>query len=234
MTYSLRANTSSGAGDIRSVQNRCTRVAALDENSGAPPGRRHRHARNAVIHTGSDARPSLKIAACCLRTKYLHADGACSTFHDLRGVVESSDVNVINRNNREGPREMADESNNQGDIMDERSGAGNAGRTGTDNGIGRSGGTDFSGRSSGSGTGREGNIGEVSGAESRVSRKTPRGFAAMDPQAQRAIAAKGGRAAHQKGTAHEFTSEEARIAGRKGGEASRGGRRGSSGGGSNT
>jgi len=46
----------------------------------------------------------------------------------------------------------------------------------------------------------------------------------MDPQAQRAIAAKGGRAAHQKGTAHEFTSEEARIAGRKGGEASRGGR----------
>ncbi|HEX9218911.1 MAG TPA: KGG domain-containing protein [Gemmatimonadaceae bacterium] len=58
-----------------------------------------------------------------------------------------------------------------------------------------------------------------------MSRKTPRGFAAMDPQAQRAIAAKGGRAAHQKGTAHEFTSEEARIAGRKGGEASRGGRR---------
>jgi general stress protein YciG len=47
----------------------------------------------------------------------------------------------------------------------------------------------------------------------------------MDPQAQRAIAAKGGRAAHQKGTAHEFTSEEARVAGRKGGEASRGGRR---------
>ncbi|PYO04893.1 MAG: general stress protein [Gemmatimonadetes bacterium] len=68
-----------------------------------------------------------------------------------------------------------------------------------------------------------------SGVETRstgtVSRKTPRGFAAMDPQAQRAIAAKGGRAAHQKGTAHEFTSEEARIAGRKGGEASRGGRR---------
>ncbi|MGH9421130.1 MAG: KGG domain-containing protein [Thermoanaerobaculia bacterium] len=58
-------------------------------------------------------------------------------------------------------------------------------------------------------------------------RKTPRGFAAMDPQAQRAIAAKGGRAAHQKGTAHEFTSEEARVAGRKGGEASRGGRRSS-------
>ncbi len=65
------------------------------------------------------------------------------------------------------------------------------------------------------------------GSESRVSRKTPRGFAAMNPEAQRAIAAKGGRAAHQKGTAHEFTSEEARIAGRKGGEASRGGRRSS-------
>ncbi|MDQ3674803.1 MAG: general stress protein [Gemmatimonadota bacterium] len=47
----------------------------------------------------------------------------------------------------------------------------------------------------------------------------------MKPEAQRAIAAKGGRAAHQKGTAHEFTSEEARIAGRKGGEASRGGRK---------
>jgi general stress protein YciG len=56
----------------------------------------------------------------------------------------------------------------------------------------------------------------------------------MDPQAQRAIAAKGGRAAHQKGTAHEFTSEEARIAGRKGGEASRGGRRSSGGSDSNS
>jgi general stress protein YciG len=69
---------------------------------------------------------------------------------------------------------------------------------------------------------------------SSVSRKTPRGFAAMDPQAQRAIAAKGGRAAHQKGTAHEFTSEEARVAGRKGGEASRGGRRSNAPSGSNT
>lgn len=80
---------------------------------------------------------------------------------------------------------------------------------------------------------RSGNSGEAGGGndgnESRVSRKTPRGFAAMNPEAQRAIAAKGGRAAHQKGTAHEFTSEEARIAGRKGGEASRGGRRSSGG-----
>jgi uncharacterized protein len=107
---------------------------------------------------------------------------------------------------------MADERNNQGERMDERSG-----------------------RSTGVGAGSSGSSGTISntrnddGAENRttgtVSRKTPRGFAAMDPQAQRAIAAKGGRAAHQKGTAHEFTSEEARIAGRKGGEASRGGRR---------
>ena len=46
-----------------------------------------------------------------------------------------------------------------------------------------------------------------------------RGFAAMDTQKQREIASKGGRAAHQSGRAHEFTSEEAREAGRKGGEA---------------
>jgi uncharacterized protein len=46
-----------------------------------------------------------------------------------------------------------------------------------------------------------------------------RGFASMDKQKQRAIASMGGRAAHQKGTAHEFTPEEARRAGRKGGEA---------------
>lgn len=44
-----------------------------------------------------------------------------------------------------------------------------------------------------------------------------RGFASMDPDKQREIASKGGHAAHQKGTAHEFTSEEAREAGRKGG-----------------
>jgi hypothetical protein len=41
----------------------------------------------------------------------------------------------------------------------------------------------------------------------------------MDPNKQREIASKGGRAAHAKGTAHEFTSDEARVAGRKGGEA---------------
>jgi general stress protein YciG len=46
-----------------------------------------------------------------------------------------------------------------------------------------------------------------------------RGFASMDPAKQREIASKGGKAAHQKGTAHEFTPEEAREAGRKGGMA---------------
>lgn len=45
-----------------------------------------------------------------------------------------------------------------------------------------------------------------------------RGFASMDRQKQREIASKGGQAAHRKGTAHEFTSEEARAAGRKGGQ----------------
>ena len=46
-----------------------------------------------------------------------------------------------------------------------------------------------------------------------------RGFAAMDEGKQRQIASKGGKAAHEKGTAHEFTPEEARSAGKKGGEA---------------
>lgn len=50
--------------------------------------------------------------------------------------------------------------------------------------------------------------------------KEDRGFASMDPAKQREIASKGGKAAHQKGTAHEWTSEEAREAGRKGGMAS--------------
>jgi uncharacterized protein len=46
-----------------------------------------------------------------------------------------------------------------------------------------------------------------------------RGFASMDAARQREIASRGGRAAHEKGTAHEFTPEEAREAGRKGGQA---------------
>ncbi|HEX7282381.1 MAG TPA: KGG domain-containing protein [Vicinamibacterales bacterium] len=55
-------------------------------------------------------------------------------------------------------------------------------------------------------------------------RKARRGFASMSPEKQREIASKGGRAAHAKGTAHEWSAEEARRAGRKGGQASRGGR----------
>jgi general stress protein YciG len=58
----------------------------------------------------------------------------------------------------------------------------------------------------------QGNTGGKSG-------KSNRGFASMDPERQRQIASEGGRAAHEKGTAHEFTSEEAREAGRKGGMA---------------
>ena len=48
--------------------------------------------------------------------------------------------------------------------------------------------------------------------------KSKRGFASMDAARQREIASKGGRAAHAKGTAHEWSSDEARVAGRKGGE----------------
>jgi len=55
-------------------------------------------------------------------------------------------------------------------------------------------------------------------------RKERRGFASMSPEKQREIASKGGRAAHEKGTAHEWTPDEARMAGRKGGQISRGGR----------
>jgi general stress protein YciG len=51
-----------------------------------------------------------------------------------------------------------------------------------------------------------------------MSDTSKRGFASMDEDKQREIASKGGHAAHEKGTAHEFTSEEAREAGRKGGE----------------
>ena len=54
--------------------------------------------------------------------------------------------------------------------------------------------------------------------------KERRGFASMSTEKQREIASKGGRAAHEKGTAHEWTEDEARNAGRKGGQVSRGGR----------
>lgn len=46
-----------------------------------------------------------------------------------------------------------------------------------------------------------------------------RGFASMSREKQQEIARKGGRAAHKKGTAHEWTTDEAREAGRKGGQA---------------
>ena len=64
--------------------------------------------------------------------------------------------------------------------------------------------------------------------------KEDRGFASMDRAKQREIASKGGKAAHQKGTAHEWTSEEARDAGRKGGIASHRRRREQMGGSSDT
>ncbi len=64
----------------------------------------------------------------------------------------------------------------------------------------------------------------VSSSDAELPKKSRRGFAAMDPEKQRAIARKGGRASHVKGTGHEWSSETARIAGAKGGAASRGGR----------
>lgn len=56
-------------------------------------------------------------------------------------------------------------------------------------------------------------------------RTSKRGFASMDPQRQREIASAGGRAAHRQGVAHEWNSDEAREAGRKGGQNSHGGGR---------
>ena len=50
-------------------------------------------------------------------------------------------------------------------------------------------------------------------------KRSNRGFASMDAARQREIASKGGKAAHAKGTAHEWSPDEARVAGRKGGEA---------------
>lgn len=52
-----------------------------------------------------------------------------------------------------------------------------------------------------------------------------RGFACMSEDKQREIASKGGKAAHVKGTAHEWSANEARMAGRKGGQLSHGGGR---------
>jgi uncharacterized protein len=64
----------------------------------------------------------------------------------------------------------------------------------------------------------------LEGADEQKARR-PRGFAAMDRKLVSEIARKGGKAAHSAGTAHEFTSEEAREAGRKGGNASHANRR---------
>lgn len=61
--------------------------------------------------------------------------------------------------------------------------------------------------------------------EGEAKPKRPRGFAAMDRKLVSEIARKGGKAAHSAGTAHEFTSEEARVAGRKGGRATHAKRR---------
>jgi general stress protein YciG len=66
---------------------------------------------------------------------------------------------------------------------------------------------------------------QTSGVERK---RSNRGFAAMSPERQREIASKGGRAAHEQGVAHQWNSDEARQAGRKGGMNSRGGRRNSS------
>ena len=57
--------------------------------------------------------------------------------------------------------------------------------------------------------------------EKRMTGRSNRGFASMDLAKQREIASRGGKAAHEKGTAHEFTSAEAAAAGRKGGQARR-------------
>src|SRR4051812_36210295 len=68
--------------------------------------------------------------------------------------------------------------------------------------------------------GGQGNSANDNGSQNGSSRsRSNRGFASMDREKQREIASKGGRAAHAKGTAHEFDSGEAREAGRKGGMA---------------
>lgn len=54
--------------------------------------------------------------------------------------------------------------------------------------------------------------------ENQPKRKSNRGFAAMSPERQRQIASEGGRAAHRQGVAHEWSSAEAKEAGRKGGQ----------------
>ncbi len=64
-----------------------------------------------------------------------------------------------------------------------------------------------------------GKVEETTTAEPPPRKKARRGFAAMSAEKQKEIASLGGKAAHAKGTAHEFSPEEARNAGRKGGQA---------------
>lgn len=59
-----------------------------------------------------------------------------------------------------------------------------------------------------------------SGGEEKQSNIHRRGFASMTPDKQRRIASKGGRAAHQQGVAHQWSADEARAAGKKGGQVS--------------
>ena len=74
-------------------------------------------------------------------------------------------------------------------------------------------------RDVGSDSARQNGSQALGGAQGSVRTRSNRGFASMDRDKQREIASKGGRAAHAKGTAHEFDSGEAREAGRKGGQA---------------
>jgi hypothetical protein len=69
-----------------------------------------------------------------------------------------------------------------------------------------------------SGMERESLGSERDNIEGERARTSNRGFAAMDPEKQKVIASEGGRAAHKQGVAHEWSSEEARAAGRKGGQ----------------
>ncbi len=69
---------------------------------------------------------------------------------------------------------------------------------------------------------------ENQNVQGNQTRKSNRGFAAMSPERQKEIASQGGRAAHQQGVAHEWNSQEAREAGRKGGQKSGRSRRGDS------
>jgi general stress protein YciG len=66
---------------------------------------------------------------------------------------------------------------------------------------------------------------EAGRGQEQAPKAARRGFAAMDSEKQKQIASQGGRAAHQQGVAHRWTSAEASEAGRKGGQNSRGNRR---------